>query len=86
MRPAPRSDERLLAVSTKMPSDETELVGVERRGNDEDPGAAVGSSGIGSANNSPPRVIPEAGKVANDGIESEGNMPPDIFQHDESGS
>jgi len=46
----------------------------------------VGGSGIGSSNNSPPRVIPQGGKVAKDGIESEGNMPPYIFQHDDPGS
>jgi hypothetical protein len=46
----------------------------------------VGSAGVGSSYNVPPRVIPDAGKVANDGIESEGNMPPNILQHDEAGS
>jgi len=54
--------------------------------NDEDAGSPVGSSGIGSSNNSPHRVIPQGGKVPKDGIESEGNMPPNIFQHDDSGS
>jgi hypothetical protein len=53
---------------------------------DEDAGATVGSSGIGSSNNSPACVIPQGGKVAKDGIESEGNMPPDILQHDDAGS
>jgi hypothetical protein len=53
---------------------------------DEDAGAAVGGTGVGSSYNVPPCVIPEAGKVANDGIESEGNMPPNILQHDEAGS
>jgi hypothetical protein len=54
--------------------------------NDEDAGTSVGGSGIGSSNNSPPCVIPQCGKVAKDGIKSEGNMPPDILQHDDSGS
>lgn len=46
----------------------------------------MGGTGVGSSYNAPPRVIPEGGKVANDGIESEGNMPPDILQDDEAGS
>jgi hypothetical protein len=55
-------------------------------GNDEHSRPSVGGSGVGSSNNSPPRVIPQAGKVANDGIEAEGNMPPNVLQHDEAGS
>jgi hypothetical protein len=54
--------------------------------NDEDACPTVGGSGIGSSNNSPACVIPQAGKVAKDGIESEGNMPPNILQHDDAGS
>ena len=46
----------------------------------------MAGTNIGSPNNSPPRVIPDAGKVTNDGIEAEGNMPPNIFQHNESRS
>jgi hypothetical protein len=46
----------------------------------------MGSAGVGSSYNAPPRVIPQGGKVAKDGIESEGKMPPNILQHDESGS
>jgi hypothetical protein len=53
---------------------------------DEDAGASVGSAGVGSSYNAPCRVIPDAGKVTNDGIESEGNMPPNILQDDEAGS
>jgi hypothetical protein len=54
--------------------------------NDEDAGSTMGGPGIGSSNNSPACVIPQGGKVAKDGIESEGNMPPYIFQHDDPGS
>jgi hypothetical protein len=54
--------------------------------NDEDSGSGVGSTGVGSSYKAPSRVIPQAGKVAKDGIESEGNMPPDILQDDESWS
>jgi hypothetical protein len=53
---------------------------------DEDAASSVGSTGIGSSYNSPRRVIPQAGKVAKDGIESEGNMPPNILQEDVAGS
>jgi hypothetical protein len=59
------------------------VVGV---GSDEDPRPSVRCADVGRSYNVPLRVIPEAGKVANDGIEAEGNMPPYIFQHDESGS
>jgi hypothetical protein len=53
---------------------------------DEDAGASVGSAGVGSSNNSPRRVIPQAGQVAEDVGQSEGNMTPDVLQHDEAGS
>ena len=62
------------------------VVGVDRFGDDEDALSLVRSPGVGRSNNAPSSVIPEAGKVSNDGIESEGNMPPDILQHDEAGS
>jgi hypothetical protein len=55
-------------------------VGVGSSGDDEHPGPAVGSAGVGSPYNTPPAVIPQDGKVAKDGIEAEGNMPPYILQ------
>ena len=53
---------------------------------DEKSGSSVRSAGIGSSYNAPPCVIPQLGKVAKDGIEAEGNMPPDILQQHPAGS
>jgi len=46
----------------------------------------VGCAGVGSANNSPPRVIPQAGKVSNDIGKSHREVTGDVLQHDESRS
>jgi hypothetical protein len=54
--------------------------------NNEDSGSPVGSAGVGSSYKAPATVVPQVGKVAKDGIESEGNMPPDILQQDVAGS
>ena len=77
------SSSGLCAAAAIEVSFQSRAVGV---GSDEDTGATVGSSGIGSANNSPPRVIPQAGQVSEDVGQSEGKMAPDVFQHDDSGS
>jgi hypothetical protein len=78
----PLIESRLVAALN--PVREDALRGVAS--NDEDALSLVGSSGVGSAYNAPRRVIPQAGKVGKDGIESEGNMPPDILQQDVAGS
>jgi len=53
---------------------------------DEDALATVGSAGVGSAYNTPSRVIPQTGQVAEDTIESSPNMSSDVLQEDVSGS
>jgi hypothetical protein len=55
-------------------------------GNDENAGTLVASSGIGSANNSPSRVIPQRGKVSEYVPQSETNVACDVLQDDKSGS
>lgn len=59
------------------------VVGV---GKDEQPGTAMAGADIGSSYNTPLSVIPEGGKVSNDGGGSHGKVPADILQDDESGS
>jgi len=55
-------------------------------GSDEDAGATVGSSGIGSSYNEPARVIPERGKVPKDIGKSQREVSGDVLQDDESRS
>jgi hypothetical protein len=55
-------------------------------GSDEDTGATVGSSGIGSSYNEPSRVIPERGKVPKDIGKSQREVSGDVLQDDESRS
>lgn len=54
--------------------------------NAEPSGTAMAGADIGSAYNHPSRVIPNGGKVCNDGCSSERKVACDVFQHDESGS
>jgi hypothetical protein len=55
-------------------------------GNDENAGALVTGPGIGSANNSPCRVIPQRGKVSENVAQSERKVACDVLQDDEAGS
>jgi hypothetical protein len=54
--------------------------------NNEDPSPAVGSAGIGSSYNAPACVIPQRGKISEDGVESQGKVPCDVLQQESSGS
>ena len=51
--------------------------------NEEHAGSAVGCAGVGRSYNDPFRIEPERGKVTEDDVESQGNVPCDILQHDE---
>jgi hypothetical protein len=45
----------------------------------------VGSSGVGSSNNSPSCRPPHAGKVSEDNVKAQREVASDVFQHDKSG-
>ena len=64
----------------------SEVRGVGSSGEDEQAGALVGSADLRRAYNAPLRIEPEAGKVGEDGVESESKVIRDVLKDRDSGS
>ncbi|MER5675809.1 hypothetical protein ABT081_02575 [Streptomyces sp. NPDC002238] len=65
---------------------QSRALGVGIPGEDEEAVALVGSADLRRANSAPLNIEPEAGKVGEDGVESESKVTADVLKDRDSGS